>query len=128
MNETIKNVFTPVLLGVGFFCAGFIVGYGFRYVRQDRTVNSTVTELERQFEETKQQYISTIDRLESLNTRTKQIVDSMGEQLDTDTGTLADAAGNIRRLRVQIQALKDLYSDSSSSDIGNNSMVSGEVE
>lgn len=116
MSETVNHTIHGIIACIIFMCSGVILGQYFSSTGQSRASDTEVTRLKQQFADTEREYCTTIDDLQSrlnasleLNAETSRIVDTMGKQLGSDTGTLRDAAEYVATLRKQIQTLRDLY-------------------
>lgn len=72
----------------------------------------SITELQRRFEEETGKLRSECEELTANILTARGIVDSMGEQLATDSGNIDSTISEIRKLREIIQRLKDWYSNS----------------
>lgn len=99
-----------------------IVGSSFFFIRRYRAKCTEITELQRNIDSLQHEFKRETERLrrecEDLNaniTAAKRIVESMGRQLDTDTGNINDTINEIRKLREIMQRLKDWSTDSDNS-------------
>lgn len=109
-----KKTIIYIIVCVSCLCLSWVGGYLYgnrRYNIQYRTIR-----------ELQQQLTAIQHELAENNQRAKAIVDTMGEQLDADAGTLAGIKQQLIGLREKIKVLQDFYassdSDYGSSDIG----------
>lgn len=96
-----------------------VLGSCFFFIRRYRAKCTEITELQRNTKELQQRFEREVEQLrgecEELTANiltARGIVDSMGEQLATDSGNIDSTISEIRKLREIIQRLKDWYSNS----------------
>lgn len=99
-----------------------IVGSSFFFIRRYRAKCTEITELQRNTKELQQRFEREVEQLrgecEDLNaniTAAKRLVESMGDQLDIDSGNISNTIDEIRKLREIMQRLKDWSTNSDNS-------------
>lgn len=102
-------------IGLGIICA-VLVGADIYAFGRYRAAVATGAEYKRQLVETKRQlgvlsfrYDERLTRIEAHNQRAKSIVESMGEELRRNDGTVQGTISLVRQLRSKIKDLQDLY-------------------
>lgn len=99
-----------------------ILGSSIFFIRYYRAKRNELTELQRNTKELQQRFEREVEQLrgecEDLNaniTAAKRLVESMGDQLDIDSGNISNTIDEIRKLREIMQRLKDWSTNSDNS-------------
>lgn len=118
MKYETKYIIFSIIMSLTMFCGGYCSGY----LRSHRAECSAITVLQQRVDAQQRESQEHVERLQSEirqlrdnNARAEQIVGSMGDQLAGNDGTIQSTIGLIKKLRIQMQSLNDIYTDCSSS-------------
>ena len=90
--------------------------------RCNRSGDATTETIQHNLEENKQLIEEYNNATGNYNRAAATAVESMGQQLESDTGTITDTAGEIKALRADLQNLKNYYTSNSNSNSSGNNM------
>lgn len=113
------------------YAVGFFTCYSHFYrgkPADTSAVQRDVEEQQRQYEETIRGLTAELDTLRGNSLRARQIVDGMGELLESNDGTIQATISLVRALKAEIENLNSLYTSSSNPGNRDNSGDNGEVE